>query len=46
MDTFEVTPPALIRLDLPGKNPKSCAVGSSAKLSGKGRVKTAILTDR
>jgi hypothetical protein len=46
MDSYEVTPPSLIRLELPGKNPKSCAVGTSAQLTGSGRVKTAILTNR
>ena len=45
-DTFVVTPPSLIRLELPGKKPKSCAVGSSAQLTGKGRVKTTIQTTR
>jgi hypothetical protein len=46
MDTFAVTPPSIIRLELPGPKPKSCAVGSSAQLSGKGRLKVAILRDR
>ena len=45
-DTFEVTPPAVIELRLPGKSPRSCAVGSSAQLTGSGRVKTVILSDR
>jgi hypothetical protein len=45
-DTFSVTPPAIMKLELPGPNPKACAVGSSAQLSGAGRLKVAILRDR
>ncbi|MEA2221301.1 MAG: hypothetical protein QOJ35_3927 [Solirubrobacteraceae bacterium] len=45
-DTFAVTPPSLLQLDLPGAKPTSCAVGSSAQLSGGGRLKVAILRDR
>jgi hypothetical protein len=46
MDTFVVTPPSIQQLELPGKNAKSCVVGTSAQLKGKGRLKVAVLRDR
>ncbi len=45
-DTFTVTPPHLQKLEIPGKNVRSCIAGASAQLSGEGRLKVAILRDR
>lgn len=46
IDTFEVTPPHLMKLRVPTKNATSCIAGASAQLKGEGRVKLAILRDR
>ena len=46
MDTFTVTPPHVMKLEVPGKNPESCIAGSSAQLKDAGRVKLTILRDR
>jgi len=46
LDAFEVTPPHLMRLRIPRKSPDSCVAGATAQLSGKGRLKIAILRDR
>ena len=46
LDTFEVTPPHLMKLRLPTKNPKSCIAGGSVQLTGEGRVKLAVLRER
>jgi hypothetical protein len=46
MDSYDVTPPQLLTLKLPGKNLKTCVASVSAQLSGKGRVKVAVLSDR
>ena len=45
MDTFEATPPYLLKLRIPSKNADSCVAGASAQLSGEGRLKVAILRD-
>jgi hypothetical protein len=45
-DTFEVTPPYLVQLRIPTKNAKSCVAGTFAQLTGKGRIKVAILRER
>jgi hypothetical protein len=45
MDTFTATPPYLLKLPIPRKN-ASCVAGASAQLSGKGRLKVAILRER
>ena len=45
LDTFEVTPPALLKLRVPTKNATSCIAGASAQLKGEGRLKLAILRD-
>ena len=46
MDTFTVTPPHVMKLEVPGDNPESCIAGSSAQLKGSGRLKLTILRDR
>jgi hypothetical protein len=45
-DTFTVTPPHEQKLEIPGKNVKSCIAGASAQLDGSGRLKLTILRDR
>jgi hypothetical protein len=45
LDTYEVTPPALLKLRVPTKNARSCIAGASGQLKGEGRVKLAILRD-
>ena len=46
MDTFTVTPPHVMKLEIPGNNPESCIAGSSAQLKDAGRLKLTILRDR
>jgi hypothetical protein len=46
MDTFTVTPPHVMKLEIPGDNPESCIAGSSAQLKDAGRLKLTILRDR
>jgi hypothetical protein len=45
-DTFDVKPPHLQKLTIPGKNPVSCIAGASAQLDRSGRLKLTILRDR
>lgn len=44
-DTFTVTPPHLMALEVPDEN-ESCIVGATAQLDGTGRLKVTILRDR
>lgn len=44
-DTFTVTPPQLISLELPDDN-ASCIAGSAAQIKGEGRLKLTILRER
>ncbi|MDX6719026.1 MAG: hypothetical protein QOJ63_1280 [Solirubrobacteraceae bacterium] len=46
LDNYTVTPPDLRQLKVPKKNARVCAVSVSARLSGKGRLKVALLRDR
>jgi hypothetical protein len=46
MDTFKVTPPHVMKLEVPGDDPQSCIVGSNAQLKKSGRLKLTILRDR
>ena len=46
MDTFKVTPPHMMKLEIPGDDPESCIVGSNAQLKKTGRLKLTILRDR
>lgn len=46
MDTFTVTPPHVMKLEIPGESPESCIAGSSAQLKNAGRLKLTILRDR
>jgi hypothetical protein len=47
MDTFKVTPPHLMKLEIPGGDDvESCIAGSSAQLKSAGRLKLTILRDR
>ena len=46
MDTFTVTPPHVMKLEIPGNDPESCIAGSSAQLKDAGRLKLTILRDR
>jgi len=46
MDSFTATPPYLLKLRIPRKNAETCVAGASAQLSGKGRLKVAILRER
>ena len=45
LETYEVTPPALLKLRVPRKNATSCIAGASGQLKGEGRVKLSILRD-
>jgi hypothetical protein len=44
-DTFTVTPPHLMRLEVPDEN-ASCIAAAAAQLDGEGRLKLAILRER
>lgn len=46
LDNYTITPPDIRQLKVPKKKPKVCTVSVSAKLSGKGRLKVALLRDR
>lgn len=46
MDSFTVTPPHVMKLEVPGNDPESCIVGSNAQLKKTGRLKLTILRDR
>jgi hypothetical protein len=46
LDNYTVTPPDIRQLKVPKKNAKICTVSVSARLSGKGRLKVALLRDR
>jgi hypothetical protein len=46
LGNYTVTPPDLRQLKVPKKNARVCAVSVSARLSGKGRLKVALLRDR
>jgi hypothetical protein len=46
LESFEVTPPHLMKLTVPTKNAASCIAGASAQLKDEGRLKLAILRDR
>jgi hypothetical protein len=46
LDNYTVTPPDIRQLKVPKKNVKVCTVSVSARLSGKGKLKAALLRDR
>jgi len=46
LDNFVVTPPNIRKIGPPKKNAKVCPVSAAAQLSGKGRLKIALLRDR
>jgi hypothetical protein len=46
MDTFKVTPPHVMKLEVPGDSPDTCIAGSNAQLKKSGRLKLTILRDR
>jgi len=45
-DTFTVTPPHLLKLEIPRDDADSCIAGASAQIEDTGRLKLAILRDR